>query len=288
MMLRPLRTTCQPALRIVLYGFLLSFTPPAIQAQTTTGTSMLDNWRSNFNRQLDDEMEGLTSAHRVETISATGAAPDERNNTSAQQDTFPGFAYRRAGHSSVVIKGIFQSQGLPTSLIGVAAVESGFNPAALSPKGAAGLWQFMPGTARQYGLVVNANQDDRFDVLKSTAAAAQYLHALHDQFGDWPLALAAYNAGPNRVVHGIDRINARNFWALSRDFALPDETRDYVPRVLAVMRDGLTGQDIEPEHRTSWNRSVETARLHSMYPNREGAVVFAVTSPEALISQGGK
>jgi len=117
----------------------------------------------------------------------------------------------------------------------------------------------MPGTARQYGLVVNANQDDRLDVLKSTAAAAQYLHALHDQFGDWPLALAAYNAGPNRVVHGIDRINARNFWALSRDFALPDETRDYVPRVLAVMRDGLTGQDIEPEHRTSWNRSVETA-----------------------------
>jgi membrane-bound lytic murein transglycosylase D len=187
-----------------------------------------------------------------------------------------------------VIKGIFQSQGLPTSLIGVAAVESGFNPVALSPKGAAGLWQFMPGTARQYGLVVNANQDDRFDVLKSTVAAAKYLHALHDQFGDWPLALAAYNAGPNRVVHGIDRINARNFWALSRDFALPDETRDYVPKVLAAMRGEFTSQNVEPEDRTFWNRSGEIPRIHSMYPNPEGAVVFAITSPEALISQGGE
>ena len=288
MMLRSLRTAFQPALRIVLYGFLLSFTPPAIQAQTTTGTSMLDNWRSSFNQQLDDEMGGLTSAHRVETISATGAVPDEQDNPSAQPDSFSGSAYRRTGHSLAVIEGIFQSQGLPTSLIGVAAVESGFNPVALSPKGAAGLWQFMPGTARQYGLVVNANQDDRFDVLKSTIAAAQYLQVLHDQFGDWPLALAAYNAGPNRVVHGIDRINARNFWALSRDFALPDETRDYVPKVLAAMRGELRSQNFEPEHRTSWNRSGETARLHSMYPNREGAVVFAITSPETLISQGGK
>lgn len=288
MMLRSLRTACQPTLRMVLYGFLLSFTPPAIQAQTTIGTSTLDNWRSSFTQQLDDEIGGLTSAHRVETISATGAVPDEQNNPSAQPDSFSGLAYRRTGHSLAVIKGILQSEGLPTNLIGVVAVESGFNSVALSPKGAAGLWQFMPGTARQYGLVVNANQDDRFDVLKSTVAAAQYLHALHDQFGDWPLALAAYNAGPNRVGHGIDRTNARNFWALSRDFALPDETRDYVPKVLAAMRGGLTNQNFEPEHRTSWNRSEEIPRIHSMYPNRESTVVFAITSPEALISQDGR
>jgi hypothetical protein len=246
---------------------------------------MLDDWRTSFNQQLDDEMSGLTSAHRVETISATDAVPDEQNNASTQPNSFPGLGYRMTGHSIAVIKGILQSKGLPTNLIGIVAVESGFNPVALSPRGAAGLWQLMPGTARQYGLVVNDNQDDRFDMLKSTVAAAHYLRALHDLFGDWPLALAAYNAGPNRVWKGLDRFNAPNFWVLNRNLALPDETRDYVPKVLAAMRGGLTSPSFESRRSTSRPRPEEAPGPHSIYANRDGETVFAITSPEPSVSR---
>lgn len=240
---------------------------------------MLDNWRAGFTRQLDNEIGRLASVPRFEMISTPGVGQGEQNSPSSRTDAFPEMAYRGTGHSLAAIKAILRSQGLPASLIGVAAVESGFDPVALSPKGAAGIWQFMPDTARQYGLVVNANQDDRFDVFKSTVAAAHYLRVLHDQFGDWPLALAAYNAGPDRVGRGLDRFNARDFWTLSRNFALPEETRSYVPRVIAAMGGGLASQSLEP--RSSRNRNLP-------YPNREGEIVFATTSPEASIPQYAK
>jgi hypothetical protein len=162
----------------------------------------------------------------------------------------------------------------------VVEVESGFNPMALSPKGAAGLWQFMPDTARQYGLVVNASQDDRFDVLKSTVAAARYLRQLFDQFGDWPLAFAAYNAGPNRVGQAICRFNTCDFRKLSRNFSLPAETQNYVPKVLAATRIGLADPDLELQRSTFGNRPNEAPEAHSMRPSHRGEVVFASSSPE--------
>lgn len=284
-MIEPLLHVGQATLRMALCGFLL-FSPPVTQAQTIAGTTMLDNWRSSFNQQLDDEMGALASAHYDgETISAQGMEQSEQNSPSSLTDAFPEMVYRGTGHSLAVIRAILQSQGLPANLIGVAAVESGFNPVALSPKGAAGIWQFMPGTARQFGLVVNANQDDRFDVFKSTIAAARYLRVLHDRFGDWPLALAAYNAGPNRVGQGLDRFNARDFWTLSRNFALPEETRSYVPRVLAISG-GLANQNLEPRLSRNWNLTEEAPDPHSIY--REGNVIFATTLPEASISGDAK
>jgi membrane-bound lytic murein transglycosylase D len=106
---------------------------------------------------------------------------------------------------------------------------------ALSPKGARGVWQFMPETARRYGLVVNGLRDDRTDIEKSTRAAVRYLRDLYGQFGDWSLALAAYNAGERSVRAAMDRSGFREFRSISDRMLLPAETRSYVPAVTAAM-----------------------------------------------------
>lgn len=123
---------------------------------------------------------------------------------------------------------------VPIELLAVAFVESGFNPLALSPKGARGIWQFMPATAQQYGLRVQPGNDHRTHPEHSTRAAAKYLRFLFNQFGDWKLALAGYNAGEARVQQIIDRTGIRDFDEMSRRGLLPLETRNYVPAVLAA------------------------------------------------------
>jgi hypothetical protein len=130
---------------------------------------------------------------------------------------------------------IFREEGVPVALLPMAQVESNWKPFALSPKGAFGLWQLMPGTARRYGLRVDDLRDDRADMDKSTRAAARYLRDLHLQFGDWALALAAYNAGENAVQKAIERGESKDFGNLSRRKLLPAETRAYVPAVLAAL-----------------------------------------------------
>lgn len=134
------------------------------------------------------------------------------------------------------LEDILQSEGLPKSLVAVVLVESGADPLALSPKEARGLWQIIPETARQYGLVVGAQRDDRIHIEKATHAAAKFLRDLYDEFHDWPLALAAYNAGKQAVEKAVQRSRADNFWALSSGRLLPEETRNYVPAVLSAMQ----------------------------------------------------
>lgn len=129
---------------------------------------------------------------------------------------------------------ILAEENIPTELLAVALVESGFNPLALSPKGARGIWQLMPATAERYGLRVHPAEDHRIDPEHSTRAAARYLRDLYRQFGDWKLALAAYNAGEARVQRIIDRTGIRDFDEMSRRAMLPLETRNYVPAVLAA------------------------------------------------------
>jgi soluble lytic murein transglycosylase-like protein len=129
---------------------------------------------------------------------------------------------------------ILEEEQVPVGLLGVALVESGFNPMALSPKGARGIWQFMPATAVRYGLTVQPGNDHRTHPEHSTRAAARYLRFLFNQFGNWKLALAAYNAGEQRVQRIIDRTGIRDFDEMSRRGLLPLETRKYVPAVLAV------------------------------------------------------
>lgn len=129
---------------------------------------------------------------------------------------------------------ILEEEGVPVGLLGVALVESGFNPLARSPKGARGIWQFMPATAERYGLQVSSGLDHRTHPEHSTRAAARYLRDLYGMFGDWKLALAGYNAGEGRVQSIINRTGIRDYEEMSRRGLLPLETRKYVPAVLAA------------------------------------------------------
>jgi membrane-bound lytic murein transglycosylase D len=122
---------------------------------------------------------------------------------------------------------------IPLEMKYLAIVESALNPVAISRAGAGGLWQFMVGTGKMYGLDVTSYQDERFDPYKSTDAACRYLKSLYKTFGDWQLALAAYNSGPGNVNKAIRRSGGkRDFWAI-KPF-LPKETQGYVPAFIAV------------------------------------------------------
>jgi membrane-bound lytic murein transglycosylase D len=113
-------------------------------------------------------------------------------------------------------------------------IESGFNPYAYSPAHAAGMWQFIAGTGRRYGLAVDSYVDERRDPVKATHAAAKYLLDLYKQFGSWYLAAASYNCGEGRVKREIDGSNHKNFWDLSANQCLPNETKNYVPQMIAA------------------------------------------------------
>ncbi|NLG33850.1 MAG: lytic transglycosylase domain-containing protein [Lentisphaerae bacterium] len=131
------------------------------------------------------------------------------------------------------LKRIFREEGVPPSFVWQAEAESSFNPAARSPAGAVGLFQFMPATARQFGLRLTPD-DERLDALKNARAAAKYLKILHDRFGNWPLAFAAYNCGQGRVAGALRTTGGRSFDDIHD--RLPAETRMYVPKVAALIR----------------------------------------------------
>jgi soluble lytic murein transglycosylase-like protein len=133
-----------------------------------------------------------------------------------------------------MIKETFQEYGLPEDLAYLALIESGFNPDAYSPAGACGMWQFIKSTGQRYGLVINGYVDERRDPGKSTRAAAQYLLDLYKQFGSWYLAAASYNCGERRVQEELRQSHHQNFWELSAHRRLPDETKNYVPQMIAA------------------------------------------------------
>lgn len=128
---------------------------------------------------------------------------------------------------------ILGKHGLPYELCYLPVIESALNPTAHSPVGAAGLWQFMPSTGRLYGLEINSLVDERMDVYKATEAACKFLKSLYNTFGDWNLAIAAYNCGPGNVNKAIHRSGGkRDFWSIYP--YLPRETRSYVPIFIAA------------------------------------------------------
>lgn len=137
-----------------------------------------------------------------------------------------------AGPYFVMIDNILTQYGLPKELKYLAVIESNLKVGATSWVGAAGPWQFMPYTAREYGLVVNGAIDDRRDYFKSTHAAAKYLLTLYRQMHDWLLVIAAYNGGPGRVYSAMKRSGSRNFWQLQ--YHLPEESRNHVKKFIAT------------------------------------------------------
>ena len=130
----------------------------------------------------------------------------------------------------------FRRAGVPEDLVWLALVESVWNPKAVSPAAAGGIWQFIPKTATEYGLRVASGDDERADPMKQTRVAAAYLRDLHTIFGDWALAMAAYNSGEPRVMDAIVKNGRANFWELYDKQLLPKETRDYVPKILAAIK----------------------------------------------------
>ena len=136
------------------------------------------------------------------------------------------------------LRAILAEDGVPPELALLPVLESGFWPRARGRHGELGLWQLRRLTARRFGLVVTAARDDRLSPERATRAAARYLRYLDQRYGDWPLALAAYNAGEGRVDRALARAPRANFWQLAEDGLLPRSSRDFVPRFFAVVRLG--------------------------------------------------
>lgn len=135
-----------------------------------------------------------------------------------------------------IMKAVLKEQGLPMNLVYVALIESGFSSKALSRANAVGYWQFIYGTGKRYGLRIDGFVDERRDFILATEAAARYFKDLYSLFGSWHLALAAYNSGEYRVNRAVLRHYNRDFWHLSSKKALPRETRNYIPKLIAAIR----------------------------------------------------
>jgi membrane-bound lytic murein transglycosylase D len=140
---------------------------------------------------------------------------------------------RRSGQYMAMARKIFREEGVPEDVVWLGQVESTWRPTARSWAAASGLWQFIPSTGSRYGLRQTAYIDERNSFEKATRASAQYLKWLHNRFGNWELAMAAYNTGEGNVDRAIARAGVRDFWAIYPYIA--QETRNYVPNILAVI-----------------------------------------------------
>lgn len=143
---------------------------------------------------------------------------------------------QRVGKYRGLIEEVLKQEGVPQDLIYLAVAESGFQPQVVNAhSGAGGMWQFMPATGVQYGLSRNGYFDYRFDPEKSSRAYARYIKALYRQFGDWYLAMAAYNWGPGNIQKDVQKTGYADFWQLYRMGLMPAQTRAYVPQILAAV-----------------------------------------------------
>jgi membrane-bound lytic murein transglycosylase D len=141
---------------------------------------------------------------------------------------------QRSGRYRPMIERILDEEGLPKELIHLAQAESGFIPRAVSRKAAGGMWQFVAWRGQQYGLLQTKYTDDRMDPEKATRSAARHLRDLYQEFGDWYLAMAAYNCGPNAIERAVEQTGYADFWELRNRGVLPTETTNYVPIILAM------------------------------------------------------
>jgi membrane-bound lytic murein transglycosylase D len=144
------------------------------------------------------------------------------------------YGLARAGKYRPMISRILAEEGVPQELIHLAQAESGFLPRAMSSAAAGGMWQFVKFRGNQYGLTQTPNSDDRFDPEKATRAAAKHLKDLYDEFHDWYLAIAAYNCGPGCVEKAVEHTGYADYWELRARHAIPAETTNYVPIILAM------------------------------------------------------
>jgi membrane-bound lytic murein transglycosylase D len=172
---------------------------------------------------------------------------------SGRHRSFFAMSLARSGRYLESFQRVFEEAGIPKDLVYMAHVESAFKPNAYSRAKAKGIFQFISGTGRRYGLRIDSWIDERSDPDKSARAAAAYLKDLYGMFGDWYLALAAYNAGEGKIQRSLARTGKRDFWSLASTKTLRRETRDYVPAILAATliakQPSKYGFDVTPEPR---------------------------------------
>ncbi len=194
---------------------------------------------------------------------------------------------RRSGKYQAMIARVLGEEGVPQDLIYLAEAESAFQPLALSRAGARGIWQFVQWRGNEYGLKRSWWVDERLDPEKATRAAAQHLRDLYGLFGDWYLAIAAYNCGPGNVQKGVERTGYADFWELYKRNVLPRETKNYVPIILAltlIAKDATHyGIAVDPDPPVDFDRikpgraidlrlvaetiDVDVATLHALNPS---------------------
>ncbi len=177
---------------------------------------------------------GETGKHKIPRVINESVARWIDYFTKENRDWFQR-ALGRSEEYETDMKNILISSGVPEELFYLALIESAFVQKARSHAKAQGIWQFMPGTGKLYGLSVRRGNDERNDPYKACAAAAAYLKDLYNIYGSWYLAIASYNAGEGRIRNAILRHRERNFWELAAKNALPDETMNYVPKFIAAV-----------------------------------------------------
>jgi membrane-bound lytic murein transglycosylase D len=185
---------------------------------------------------------------------------------------------RRQARYKPMIERILTEEGVPLEMLFLAQAESGYLPRAKSNKLCVGLWQFARATGHDYGLLQTASTDDRMDPEKSTRAAARYLKDLYTHFGDWYLAMAAYDCGPACVDHAVMRTGYADFFELRRLNALPKETANYVPAILAMTIVGKNAPAYGLDH-LDLEIPVETDSLEMQTPTHLALIADAVDRP---------
>ena len=211
--------------------------PAPTTLQTARGPRADDRLLDLVEKDLDKAIEKPAPSRRLEFSKAVIENPKVRYfvnyfSRSGKSDFEKILA--RSGRYLPMISKVLREEGLPEEFAYLALIESGFIPAATSIHGAAGLWQFVPGTARKYGLRIDGWIYERRDPVKSTRAAAAYLKDLHDYFGRWHLATAAYNAGLGAVDRALQNSKSKEFSSLAENARLREETRNFVPKFVAV------------------------------------------------------
>jgi membrane-bound lytic murein transglycosylase D len=189
---------------------------------------------------------------------------------------------RRSGRYRPLVQRILDNEGVPEELIYLAQVESGFLPRARSYKQAVGMWQFVKFRGQEYGLMQGPGTDDRLDPEKATRAAAHHLHDLYAMFGDWYLAMAAYNCGPGCVERAVERTGYADFWELRRLNALPRETANYVPLIVALTIMAKNPKDYDLDN-LEFDRPVEYQTMDLETPTSLALVADAADRPVSEI-----